>query len=139
MIRPALLSLGIVLLCAACSNDDSSSSTTSPTPAAGPGTQVLTGVMAPNGTAVRTFDASASGTVTITLTSTSPATVVGLGLGIPGNTTGGCDMTTTVNTAGGAAAQISVAVDAGTYGAGAFDRGSVGSGGVLVSITIVHP
>jgi len=39
------------------------------------------------------------------------------------------------NAAGGATASV----DAGTFCAGAFDRGTVGSGGVLVSITIVHP
>jgi hypothetical protein len=95
--------------------------------------------MAPTGSAVRTFTASAAGTVTVTLTSTAPATLVGLGIGIPGSATGGCDMTTSVTTSGGSAPQISASVDAGTFCAGAFDRGTVGSGGVLVSITIVHP
>ena len=139
MIRPVLLTLGIVLLCTACGSDNSSSSTSAPSTTAGPGTTVLSAMMAPNGTAMRTFEASAAGTVTVTLNSTSPATVVGLGLGIPGNATGGCDMTATVNTAGGAAPQLSAAVEAGTFCAGAFDRGGVGLGGVLVTITIVHP
>jgi hypothetical protein len=127
-----------VLLCAACGSDDSTSTTPTP-PAEGPGTQTLSAVMAPKGTLVRTFTASATGTVTVTLTSTSPATLVGLGLGIPGNATGGCDMTATVNTSGGSTPQISVSVDAGTFCAGAFDLGTVGSSGVLVSMTIVHP
>jgi hypothetical protein len=135
--RPALV-LGIVLLCSACGSDNSTA-TAPTTPAAGPGTQSLTAVMAPTGSAVRTFTASAAGTVTVTLNSTAPATVLGLGIGIPGTATGGCDMTTTVNTSGGSAPQISASVDAGTFCAGAFDRGTVGSGGVLVTITIVHP
>jgi ABC-type Fe3+-hydroxamate transport system substrate-binding protein len=140
MIRPGLLAIGIVLLCAACSNDTSTSTTSaSTTTPPGPGTQTLNAVMAPAGSAVRTFDASAAGTVTVTLNSTAPATVVGLGIGVPGNAVGGCDMITTVNTAGGSTPQLSVAVDAGTFCAGAFDRGAVGSGGVLVTITIVHP
>src|SRR4029077_14100744 len=124
---------GIVLLCSACGNNSSTTSTAPTTPAAGPGTQSLTAVMAPTGSAVRTFTASAAGTVTVTLNSTSPATVVGLGIGIPGTSAGGCDMTSTVNASGGSAPQISASVDAGTFCAGAFDRGTVGSGGVLVS------
>ena len=139
MTRPALLALGIVLICAACGSDNSTTATSPTTPVAGPGTQALNAVMAPQGSAVRTFTASAAGTVTVTLNSTAPATLVGLGIGIPGTSTGGCDMTATVNTSGGSAPQISASVDAGTFCAGAFDRGTVGSGGVLVSITIVHP
>jgi hypothetical protein len=127
----------VVLICAACSNN--STPTTPTTPTEGPGTQTLSAVMAPQGTLVRTFTASATGTVTVTLTGTSPATVLGLGLGIPGNAIGGCDMTTTVNTSGGSTPQISASVDAGTFCAGAFDLGTVGSSGVLVSMTIVHP
>jgi hypothetical protein len=138
MTRSLFVLFGLALLCAACGSDDSSS-TTSPTPAAGPGTQTLNAIMAQNGAATRTFTASASGTVTVTLTSTSPSTVVGLGIGIPGNAPGGCDMTTSVTTAGGPSPQLSASVDAGDFCAGAFDRGTVGSGGVLVSITIVHP
>jgi hypothetical protein len=138
MTRPALLVLALALLCSACSSDDSTA--TQPTaPVAGPGTEALNAIMAPTGVAVRTFTASAAGTVTVTLNSTSPATVVGLGIGIPGTASGGCDMTTTVNTSGGGAPQLSAAVDAGTFCAGTFDRGTVGSGGVLVSLTIVHP
>lgn len=129
----------IVLLCAACGGNNTPSSTTAPTPTAGPGTQTLSAVMAPKGSLVRSFTASAAGTVTVTLTSTMPATIVGLGIGIPGGASGGCDMTSTVNTAGGSAPQISASVDAGEFCAGAFDRGTVGSGGVVVSITIVHP
>ncbi len=120
-----------MLLCAACGGNNTPSSTTAPTPTAGP--------MAPKGSLVRSFTASAAGTVTVTLNSTAPATIVGLGIGIPGGAAGGCDMTSTVNTAGGSAPQISASVDAGDFCAGAFDRGTVGSGGVVVSITIVHP
>jgi hypothetical protein len=136
---PALLALGLVLFCAACGGDSSTTPTTPTTPVAGPGTQALNALMAPRGSAIRPFTASAAGTVTVTLNSPSPATLVGLGIGIPGNSAGGCDMTSTVNASGGSAPQISASVDAGTFCAGAFDRGTVGSGGVLVSITIVHP
>jgi hypothetical protein len=139
MTRPALLALAVALLCTACGNDTSTTPTAPTPPPAGPGTQVLNAVMAPGGTAIRTFTASAAGTATVTLTSTSPATLVGLGIGIPGNATGGCDMTSTVNTSGGSSPQLSAPVAAGEFCAGAFDLGTVGSNGVLVSITIVHP
>ncbi len=123
----------------ACGGDSSTTRHGAATPVAGPGTAALNAIVAPQGSAVRTYTASAAGTVTVTLNSTSPATLVGLGIGIPGNSAGGCDMTSTVNASGGSAPQISASVDAGTFCAGAFNRGTVGSGGVLVSITIVHP
>jgi ABC-type Fe3+-hydroxamate transport system substrate-binding protein len=140
MIRPALLALVVVLACTACGND-TPTATTSTTPTAGPGTEMMNAVMAPGGTAVRTFTASAAGTVTVTLNSTAPTTVVGLGIGIPGNATGGCDMTSTVNTSGGSSPQISAAVGAGDFCAGTFalGTGTIGSNGVLVSVTVVHP
>jgi hypothetical protein len=140
MTRTGLLTLAVVLLCTACGNDTSTPTTPTPPPAA-PGTETMNAVMAPGGTAVRTFTASAAGTVTVTLNGTTPATVVGLGLGIPGSATGGCDMTSTVNTSGGTAPQISAAVGAGDFCAGTFalGTGTIGSGGVLVSLTVVHP
>jgi ABC-type Fe3+-hydroxamate transport system substrate-binding protein len=140
MRRPSLLAFAIVLLCTACSNDTPTTSTTSTT-TAGPGTQNLNAVMAPRGTAVRTFTASAAGTVTVTLNATNPTTVVGLGIGIPGSAAGGCDMTTTVNTPGGTAPQITALVGAGDFCAGTFalGTGTIGSNGVVVLVTIVHP
>src|SRR5215475_12711445 len=140
MTRPGLLALAIVLLCTACSNDTTAPPATTTTPPAGPGTETMNAIMAPGGTAVRTFTASAAGTVTVTLNGTSPTTVVGLGIGIPGGAFGGCDMTATVNTSGGPGApQITAPVGAGDFCAGTFDLGTVASGGVVVSVTIVHP
>jgi hypothetical protein len=141
MTRPGLLALPIVLLCAGCSNDTSTTPTTTTPPPAGPGTETMNATMAPGGTAVRTFTASAAGTVTITLNGTNPTTVVGLGIGIPGTATGGCDMTSTVNTPGGTAPQISASVGAGDFCAGTFALGTstIGTGGVIVSVTVVHP
>jgi hypothetical protein len=131
--------LALTLLCAACGGSNSTTATAPTAPVAGPGTQTLNAIMAPGGVALRTFDASASGTVTVTLTSTSPPSMLlGLGIGIPA-TTGLCNMTTSVNTRAGTTPQITAAVDAGTFCAGAFDPGTVPSGGVLVSITVVHP
>jgi hypothetical protein len=140
MTRPGLLALAIVLLCTACSNDTTTAPATT-TPVAGPGTEAMNAVMAPGGTAIRTFTASAAGTVTVTLNGTVPATVVGLGIGIPGSAAGGCDMTSTVTTSGGTTPQITASVGAGNFCAGTFTlgAGSVPFSGVNVSVTIVHP
>ena len=123
---------------AACGDD---SSTTAPsTPAATAGTDSITGTMAPGGVLFHNFTASAAGTVNITLTTTDPAsTLVGLGLGIPGTNTGSCDLTKTVQTRSGAAAQLSASVEAGDYCAGTFDVGGLPKAGVLVIYTVAHP
>lgn len=122
---------------AACGSDSSTAPTT-PTPTAG--TDSITGQMAPGGVVFHQFIASASGTVNITLTTTDPAsTLVGLGIGLPGNNAGSCDLTKTVQTRSGTAAQLSVPVEAGTYCAGTFDVGGLTSRGVLVIYTVAHP
>ena len=128
----------LALSAAACGND---SSTTAPsTPAATAGTDSVTGTLAPGGTLFHHFTASAAGTVNITLTTTDPAgALVGLGLGIPGGNTGACDLTKTVQTRSGSAAQLSVSVEAGDYCAGAFDVGGLPKAGALVIYTVAHP
>jgi hypothetical protein len=140
MTHPGLL-IAIVLFCAACSNNTTTPPATTTPPPAGPGTETLNAIMAPGGTAVRTFTASAAGTVTVTLNVTNPTTVVGLGIGVPGTAAGGCDMTSTVNTSGGAAPQITASVGAGDFCAGTFALGTstIGPTGVIVLVTIVHP
>ena len=129
----------LALAAGACGND-SSSPTAPTTPAPTAGTDTFTGQMAPGGVAMHTFTASATGTVNLTLTVTDPpATLVGLGIGIPGNNSGQCDLTKTVQTRPGATAQLSAGVEAGTYCAGAFDVGGLGTRGVLVTYTVAHP
>ena len=96
--------------------------------------------MAPGGAAMHLFQASATGTVNVTLTVTDPpSTLVGPGIGIPGNNTGQCDLTKTVQTRPGAAAQLSAGVEAGYYCAGTFDVGGLSTRGVLVTYTVAHP
>jgi hypothetical protein len=129
----------LALAGAACSNSDSSTADTAPS-APTAGTVTFSGTMAPGGTAIRQFDASASGTVSVTLTTTDPAsTLVGLGIGIPGANIGACDMTKTIQTRAGSTAQLTAAVDAGSFCAGAFDVGTVGSAGVVLTFTVAHP
>jgi hypothetical protein len=134
--------LAFTVLGAACGNNDTTTTTpTTPTAPPSPATEILSGTMAPNGTATRTFTASKSGTVSVTLTAAGPPSsiVLGLGLGIRAATGLDCEFTTTVNTPAGAAAQLTATVDAGTYCAGAYDIGNVGPGGVTVTVSVTHP
>ena len=135
---PAVALLALAAFGAGCSSDNN---TTSPSPSTpgGPGTETLNGVMAPKGTAFRTFTAYQPGTVTVLLAKADPAITVGLGLGIRASIGTDCKFTQTVNTAAGTAPQLSVPIDAGTYCAGAYDIGNVGQNGVTVTITVTHP
>jgi len=128
----------LALTAAACGDD--SSATAPSTPTATAGTDSVTGQMAPGGVVFHQFEASAAGTVNITLTLTDPAaTLVGLGIGIPGLNTGSCDLTKSVQARSGSTAQLSASVEAGTYCAGTFDVGGLGTRGVLVTYTVAHP
>jgi hypothetical protein len=135
----AVALLAFAAICAACSNDNNPSTPTTPTTPTGTVTETLNGVMAPNGTATRTFTARQAGTVTVLLARVDPSVTVGLGIGIRGATGADCKFTQTVNTQGGTTAQLTASVDLGTYCAGAYDIGNVGQGGATVTITVTHP
>jgi hypothetical protein len=131
--------LAFAVLGAACG--DSNDTPTTPTAPTSPSTETLTGAMAQNGTAIRTFSATQSGTVSVTYAGTVPTsgTVLGLGIGIRAATGVDCQFTRTLNTAPGATPQLTAAVDAGIYCAGVYDIGTVGANGITVSVTITHP
>ena len=136
------LGLAIVVMstlaAAACGSDNTTPTTPSSTPTAG--TSSFTATLAPGGTVIQSFTASTTGTVSVTLTTTNPpATPLGLGIGIPGGNIGACDLTKTVQALPGATAQLTTTVEGGSYCAGAFDIGTVGRNGVLVTITVAHP
>jgi hypothetical protein len=137
--RSAVVLLVFAMLGAACGND--TTTPTTPTAPTSPVTETLNGSMAKGGIAVRTFTATQSGTVSVTLTSVVPSSgiVLGLGIGIPVANSADCRFSQTVNTPAGAAVQLTAAVDAGTYCAGAYDIGNVGSDGVTVTVTVTHP
>jgi hypothetical protein len=65
--------------------------------------------------------------------------VLGLGIGIRAASGIDCQFTRTVNTPPGATPQLTIAVDAGSYCAGVYDIGNVGTNGITVSVTITHP
>ena len=135
MLASALLA---ALAASACGSDDSTTAPSTPAPTAG--TDTFTGQMAPGGTAMHQFTASANGTVNVTLTTTDPpGTLVGLGIGIPGNNLGTCDLTKTVQARPGTTAQLSAVVELGQFCAGTFDVGGLTTRGVLVTYTVAHP
>ena len=136
---PAVALLACAAICTACSNNNNPSTPTTPTTPAGTVTETLNGVMAPNGTAIRTFTARQAGTVTVQLARVDPSITVGLGIGIRGATGADCKFTQTVNTQSGTTAQLTATVDLGTYCAGAYDIGNVGQGGATVTVTVTHP
>jgi hypothetical protein len=135
---PVLLLLACATLGGACSSNNTTTTTT-PSTTTGAGTETLNGVMAPNGFAVRTFNANNAGTVSVQLSAVQPSVTVGLGIGIHGATGSDCKFSQTVNATAGTTAQISASVDPGTYCAGAYDIGTLGQTGAVVTISITHP
>src|SRR4249919_3817801 len=113
---PAVALLACAAVCTACSNGNTPPTTpTTPTTPAGTVTETLNGVMAPNGTATRTFTARQAGTVTVQLASVDPSVTAGRGLGIRGATGADCTFTQTVNTLGRTTAHLTATVDLGRY------------------------
>ena len=136
---PALALVALAALTVGCGDNTTTTPPTTPTAPAGTVTETLNGIMAPNGQAVRTFNARLAGTVTVQLSDAQPSVALGLGIGVHGSTGSDCRFTQTVNTLPGTTPQFSVSVDAGTYCAGAYDIGTVGQTGVTVTVTVTHP
>jgi hypothetical protein len=131
------LPLIVVLAVASCACE---TTMLSPSATANPDTEpgVFSSTVVPGGGASRTFDVSAPGSVALTLTSTTPSgAIVGMGVGIPRGD-GSCALQASVHTAAGAAAQISIAADTGTYCAKVYDPGTL-SASVPFTISISRP
>jgi hypothetical protein len=77
-----------------------------------------------------------SGSVTAALASVTPSITVGLGIGITGGGTL-CRLTKTIDAVAGA--QVTIAVDPGSYCAEVYDTGAVGAQQAAFSMFIVHP
>jgi hypothetical protein len=138
-IWPTLALLALAALSTGCGNDNTTATTAPSTTTAQTQTETLHGIMAPKGTAARTFLANQAGTVTVLLADAQPTVTLGLGVGIRGSTGADCRFTQTVNTAPGTTPQLSVSVDPGVYCAGTYDIGTVGQPGVTVTVTVTHP
>jgi hypothetical protein len=136
--RAIVAAVATALLSAACGSNGSTASPAAPTTTA-PTTETFASVLTAKGAAFRTFTVSQAGTVSITLVSDGPPTIpFGLGLGIRIGATG-CNLAAAVNTMPGDTAQITAPVDPGSYCAGIYDIGNIGSGEVNFSVRIVHP
>jgi hypothetical protein len=137
---PALVLLGVAFLLSLSCNNSTTPVSVAPTRPTGVVTETLTGAMAQNGTATRTFTAATAGTISVNFTSASPAAtiVLGVGVGIHGTTGTDCHFTQTVNAPPGSTPQITLSADAGTYCAGVYDIGNVGPKGITVSLTVTH-
>lgn len=102
------------------------SSPTAPTETVESPEGTFSSILLPGTAAARAFTVSVPGTVSLTLSTTTPeGVIVGLGVGIPRSNGAGCTLNTTVNVSAGAAAQLSVAADSGTYCAQIFDVGTL--------------
>jgi hypothetical protein len=126
----ALLLTGLVgsFGCGSDSATAPSSTTTSPV------TETWTGLIAPGGTASRSFTASQSGTITVTLTSADAP--LGFGIGVPRSLNGGCRLSTSQLATSGTA--VSVPASAGSYCVQVYDEGVVVNQAGFV-IEIVYP
>jgi hypothetical protein len=126
----------LVLVTPACG--DSSSTSVAPS-TTGPVTETLNSSLAPNGGSFRVFTASQAGTVTVRLASTNPPGLsLGVGVGVLVGTTD-CRMSTSVVTTASDQAQVTASVNAGTYCAGVYDPGTLGSTFVGIVVNIQHP
>lgn len=113
---------------------------TSPTPTAD--TELLlrefSSLVVPRGAASREFTLTAQGAISVTLKSTTPAdVVVGIGVGIP-RSNGSCALSTAIEAVAGAAAQVTINAEAGTYCAKVYDPGTLTSP-VPFTISISRP
>ena len=119
MLRFCVLAL-LAGVATACGGD--SASTTAPSTAA---TDTFASRLAVGGAATHAFTISTSSTLTVTLDTISPVVVVGVGFGAADASSGSCTLTASVETAGGAADQLTNAVQAGSYCVKIYDIGNL--------------
>lgn len=136
----ALLPFALAGAVAGCGDSPTEPTATTATTTSTAGTSTFASSFGPQGASSRLVTASAAGTLVVTLDSAGPPAdiVVGLGVGIPRNDGGGCFVSSSVNTAAGSGARISVAVDAGNYCVKVYDIGNARST-VSFSSTITNP
>lgn len=126
--------LALVLLTSAACRTPTEPTETIPSPEG-----TFAGILLPGTSAARAFTVGSRGTVALTLSETTPAgVIVGLGVGIPRITGAGCTLNTVVNVSAGAAAQLSVTAESGTYCAQVFDLGTL-TEPLPLTLLISHP
>jgi len=123
---------------AACGGSNSSSNVTAPTGTVT--TDTFNGTVPVGGTDSHPFTVAVAGSVSITLVSTAPQTTLtmGLGVGTP-SSTGSCQFLTggTTLTPAGSTAQLTGALNAGTYCVAVIDNGNA-AGPITYTVTVAH-
>lgn len=126
-----------LLLCAMAGCSDT---VTSPTAVTADVEGTFTSQLVPGGAASRAFIVASRGAVSLTLSSTTPAgIIIGLGVGIPQANGAGCTLNTSVETAAGATAQVTVNAESGTYCAKVYDVGNLTTSPVPFTLLISRP
>jgi hypothetical protein len=125
------------LLAGACNLFNQSSDSSSTSPSTTPKTETFSGTLAAQGASPFSFTTAQTGTVSVTLVSVGASSVaVGLGIGTPNGNA--CALTTSTPSAtAGAAPQLSVTENAGTYCVQVYDVGNITTV-TTFTITVVH-
>jgi hypothetical protein len=134
----ALMAALAVAVTAGCSQSPTSPTDPADGAPASPVTFTYPGVVGPGGSVSRSFVATRPGAAIITLSGIAPATGLGVGLGIPRPDGTGCLIARSAIAADGASAEVSAAVDAGSYCAQVFAPATAADQ-VAFSVTLVHP
>lgn len=129
-----------VLALAACSDSPTapSDADTDTSPIVSPQTVTFAGAVGAGGSSSRTFTAQLAGTASATVSAIAPATPLTIGLGIPRADGLGCLLARSAVAIGGAAAQVSAAVDAGAFCVQVFAP-SDAADATTFTVTLVHP
>jgi hypothetical protein len=125
---------------AGCSSSSSSSSSSVTGPSATPTTEVFTGTVPVGGSDSHNFTVALSnGQLNVILTQAGPPSTIYMGLGVGNPGTSGCTLLSGGSTAtpGGATAQLSGTVNAGSYCVSVFDIGNQ-TVDVTYSVTVTH-
>jgi hypothetical protein len=139
MIRAAHLAIAAGLLAAAASCSDSPTGPTAPPdPVPSPTTVSFPGAVGPGGSVSRSFVATRPGTATVALSAVDPDTALGVGLGVPRPDGLGCLLAQSAVGTDSAPAQVSTAVDAGSYCTQIFAPATAADP-VRFTVTLVYP
>ena len=129
--------LGMTLATFACNNDSSTATTTSPSAAM---TETFSGTVGVAAGDFHNFTVAQGGTVSVTLNAAAPPPTIfmGVGIGTPSSSTCALISGDTTATPAGVTAQLSGALNAGTYCVEVYDVGNE-TASVTYTVTVVHP
>lgn len=134
------VALTVALGLPACSNSPTAPTGSADTaaPITTPVVLSFTGLVAPSGTASRTFTAQLAGAATASLSGITPATALGLGFGIPRADGSGCLLGRSAVAVDGATARLSANVDPGIFCLQVYSPEGTADQ-VTFTVTLEHP